>query len=166
MGSTRLNINYLSINQSPLSWLFFICSVLSILLLAGCTESENPDDVLSCQVETVAGPEDDVIGKWKMIRQKTFKLYNGDIEVKDYSCDNIVYHFNPNGVVKINNDAEGEEHVTGEYIFELIPPVFDGKDYYILKIGTLNWHCRIKESYMTLNMAHVDGPTLYFARIY
>ncbi|MCE7054021.1 hypothetical protein LZF95_04970 [Algoriphagus sp. AGSA1] len=144
----------------------FLCSVLSILPLAGCTESESPDEVLGCQVETVAGPEDDVTGKWKLIRQNTFRLYNGDIEVKDYSCDNIVYHFNPNGVVKIDNDVEGGgRHVTGEYVFELIRHAFDGKDYYVLKIGTLNWPCRIKESHMTLNMAHVDGPTLYFSRI-
>jgi len=136
-----------------------------ITLMASCQEVEIPEGKLRCQVEAVAGEEDDVVGKWKLVQERRFKMINGEIQLIDYSCNNIIYRFNLTGILEITNDVGRDGHVPGEYVFELISPSLGEINYHILKIGTLSWPCMIEKRNMTLNLAHVDGPTLYFVRI-
>ncbi|WPR76463.1 hypothetical protein [Algoriphagus sp. NG3] len=143
----------------------FTLLVLTILPLAGCTESENPDDVLSCQVETVAGPEDDVIGKWKMVWRKEINFSTGE-KITDYSCNDIVFHFKPEGYLEVINDVEESEYSSGDYEYEFIlSPFHETMEGYTLKINTLRWPCYINTNTLTLDASPVDGSTLHFVRM-
>ncbi|MCH7414893.1 hypothetical protein MM213_15440 [Belliella sp. R4-6] len=137
---------------------------LVLMMIASCQEDGLPEGELKCPVEAVEGQEDDVVGKWKLVERRTISLFSGEIEVKDYSCDNVLYCFKPDGVLQINDNVGGWGYETGVYNYELIPPA-ENEDHIKLRIGDLKWPFKIGESEMTLNMAHVDGPISLFLRI-
>jgi hypothetical protein len=137
---------------------------LSLILFGACQEDALPQSELNCHVEAVEGSEGDVVGKWKMVKRETIRLVSGEIEVRDYSCDNIIYYFRADGVLEINNNVGGWRYETGIYSYELIPSA-ENEDQINLHIGDFKWPFKIGKSEMTLNMSHVDGPIFLFLRI-
>lgn len=144
-------------------WMYIIGMVLFLPLLGGCQESEDPYGELRCQVVAVDGLEDDVVGKWKMVRRETV-FFNP--ETTDHSCDNVIYHFRKDGILEVSSNIGGVEHTSGngEYAFELIPSN-QHENKFVLKIGHLNWSCDIEGNKMVLSRVSTDGPILNFLRI-
>jgi len=149
-------------------WWYFGLVLISIFMNVGCQEVDTPEGELRCQVEAVAGEEDVVVGKWKMIKKTEFNFTTGS-HTTDHSCDNIIYYFREDGHVKVESDVEGIPYNTGDNVFpyelkfSLIHETME--DYTTLRIGNIRWPCKIEKRNMTLNLAYVDGPTLNFVRI-
>lgn len=122
-----------------------------LIIAAGCSKSNEV-------------PEIDIVGKWKLIEGET--VFN-EHQVFDYSDDNIIYQFHPDGTLTIKSDIEGHiGHGNGEYSYMLsTSPLYKNADEpFTLTIGTLHHACSIAEESMILNDSPLDGPILHFIR--
>ncbi|WP_439489412.1 hypothetical protein [Algoriphagus sp.] len=142
---------------------FTLVALILFSLFTGCQNVEIPG--LKCRVKSVSGPADDVTGKWKLVRVKTFNMENGRANEVDYSCDDIIYNFNEEDTVEI---TEGEFDFipdSGTYEYELILSPFDRADGFTMKIGLSSWACFLESGKMTLDGSGLDGEILEFVRI-
>jgi len=141
-------------------WWYFGMVLISISMNAACQDVDTPEGELRCQVEGVAGEEDDVVGKWRLIwERKGFSL-----DTVDYSCNNIIYHFKPEGKLEVSNNS----HVEGEYNYEFIWDPFNSgaATFTGIKIGDYQrWACMIDKTNMTLDLTPLDGPLKFFIRV-
>lgn len=145
----------------------FALMFLSLILIGACQEDALPQGELKCPLEAVDGQEDDVVGKWKMVWRREINFSTG-IDTTDYSCNNIIYHFKPDGILEVISDVEEAGHSKGEYNYELIwDPYNSGATTFRgIKIGDFErWACSIKTTNMTSDTSPLDGPTLHFVRI-
>ncbi|KEO75450.1 hypothetical protein [Anditalea andensis] len=146
-------------------WMFFIFVLIVMNLTGSCQEVDTIEEDLKCRIESVNGPDDDVIGKWKLVKEERFRMIDGEIRINDYSCNNIIYEFKEDGLLEVTNDTGDENHASGEYSYEFTSASSNENGYPILKKGNLSWPCNIENSSLTLNLASLDGPTLFFIRI-
>lgn len=142
----------------------FLLIISSLIFLGACQEDERPEIELNCLVEGLLGPEDDVVGKWKLVKERKISIVHPEIEVRDYSCDNIYYHFKQEGKLEIQNNVEGGLYGSGTYDYEFIPPA-DSETQFILELENYQWRVAIEGRIMTFNMALVDEPVKYFIRM-
>lgn len=142
----------------------FLLIISSLIFLGACQEDERPEIELNCHVEGIIGSEDDVVGKWKLVKEKKISIVHPEIEVRDYSCDNIYYHFKQEGKLEIQNNVEGGFYESGTYDYEFIPPA-DNETQFILELENYQWRVAIEGRIMTFNMALVDEPLKYFIRM-
>lgn len=136
-----------------------------LMLHAGCETNGLSNHNLECKVNAVDGAQDNVIGKWRLVKLEEV-FYNP--KVTDYSCYIIIYHFNEEGKLLVSSNIEENIiYEPGEYDYSFnIGTLYEGgEENYTLKISSINWACGIQESNMALNNAPVDGPKLYFVRI-
>lgn len=140
---------------------------IAVLALGGCEKEEKNEDGLQCPVTMQEGADDNVIGKWKLVKASIIKLAHG-ISTEDYSCNNIIYHFKEDGSLIISGVDEGM-HIRGNgvYSFELKDTMlYDHMEYdYTLKIGEIRKACGIHNNAMVLDASPVDGNTLHFFRV-
>ncbi|MCL6260907.1 hypothetical protein M3O96_17520 [Aquiflexum sp. TKW24L] len=143
-------------------WIYMAGMVLLFPFFGGCQEREDPDGELKCQVDAVTGPEDDVVGKWKMVWERG-AFFNRD--TIDYSCNNIIYHFRPDGFLEVRSDVEEAGLPQGDYNYELtMSPLYEHMGGYTLRISNTSWICYIKKTSMTLDIRPLDGPVTHFIR--
>ena len=132
---------------------------------ASCTGDEvEPEMGRACPVEAVEGPEDELVGKWKMVWMRR----GFSIETVDHSCDNVIYHFRPDGILEVDSDVEGIGYDVGDYNYELIwDPYNSGATTFRgVKIDDfLRWACFIEITTMILDIRPLDGPEMHFIRI-
>lgn len=145
--------------------------VLAITVCIGCTDRDDDPDI-RCPVVADKGPDDDITGKWKLL--KTEKISTVDPMLIDFSCDDITYHFQENGSLMIysnKNDYVG--HPRGDHRYEFIPSPFNQKTH-VLAIEGTQYACIILKENMELNLEPLSGPlgpmrefrtVLYFIRI-
>lgn len=153
--------------------------VLIAIICLHCSKAEEPEmdcwlpaslacqvlaTSLDCPVVPVAGADDDVTGKWKLVTALQPFTREGPITT-DHSCHNTVYHFQADGTVSISSDREGL--LVGQYDYEFKrQPLFEHFDRdYTLKIGNSKEACSIFEGSMVLDSSPVDGPILHLIRI-
>lgn len=125
------------------------------------------EDNLQCPVTAKEGADDDIIGKWKLVKAETIKLAYG-ISIEDYSCNNIIYHFQEDDSLVISGISEGMPgHENGEYSFEFNDAkLYEGiEEEYTVKIEDMSIACSIQDNHMVLNNSFLDGDILYFVRI-
>ncbi|SIS50540.1 hypothetical protein [Belliella pelovolcani] len=134
---------------------------LVLIMMASCQEDAAPDDELRCQVEAIDGSEDEVVGKWKLIKAE---ILFGNPRNEDYSCDNIIYHYRNDGILRITNNTSDISHGSGEYPYEFIPASLSENGYPILKRANSIWPCHIEKNNMTIYLMALDGPILHFLR--
>lgn len=123
---------------------------------ASCTGDEvEPEMGQTCPVEAVEGPADDIVGKWKMVWMRR----GFSIETVDHSCNNIIYHFRPDGILEVNSDVEeAGGYAFGEYDYELILDPYNMGATSGVKIGDfLRWACFIEITTMILDIRPLDG---------
>ena len=60
---------------------------------------------MACPVVAVSGADDDVVGKWQLVKVHTVFRAEGE-GIADHSCDNTVYHFQKDGILTISSDKE------------------------------------------------------------
>lgn len=155
---------YSIINPTYLLWMAL---VVILALLGGCQKEEKNEDDLQCPVTVKEGADDDVIGKWKLVKATIIKLAYG-ISTEDYSCSDIVYHFSEDGSLIISGVDDGMSVIgNGEYSFEFKDTkLYEHMEYdYTLEIGQLNIACGIHDNAMILDASPVDGNILYFIRV-
>ncbi len=144
-------------------WIYMVGMVLFLPLLGGCQERENPDGELRCHVDAVIGPEDDVVGKWKLVWERGAFLNRDTV---DYSCNNVIFQFRPDGILEVSGDVEEDGPPVGDYNYELtLSPLYEHMGGYTLKIANTSWVCYIETKSMTLDIRPLDGPVRYFIRI-
>lgn len=142
----------------------FALMFLSMILFGACQEDALPQGELICPVEAVDGPEDSVVGKWKMIWERP----GFSLDTIDYSCNSIIYHFKPDGILEVLSDVEEAGHSDGEYNYKLIwDPYNSGANTLRgIKIGEHSrWAILIGTTKMTMDITPLDGPMRQFIRI-
>ncbi|RUA12898.1 MAG: hypothetical protein DSY82_00055 [Flavobacteriia bacterium] len=126
--------------------------ILGIAFLSGCS---NDDDALN----------DQIIGKWKLIEVEFYGF--GGQGSTDYSHENIIYDFQPNGILKVTG-GQNEGYSSGEYNY------FFGLDYLgggmtdpkvlLVRIEDSKWTYNLNKGIMRLGQSYLDGPVLIFER--
>ncbi len=143
----------------------FYILLLSFWAGSGCTGDEGePELGRACPVEAVEGPEDEIVGKWKMV----WELGSFLVDSVDHSCDNIIYHFRPDGVLEIDRGLNEDVDFQREENYELIISFDDETEttVTVLTIGDFRrWACTINRTKMELSRAPLDGPIRHFIRI-
>lgn len=154
--------------MKKLRWLVLIPA---ILVCIGCEDRDDEPDI-RCPVVASKGPEDDITGKWKLVRTERISSINPLLN--DFSCDDITYHFQENDSLTIyssNEDYIG--HPTGEHRYEFIPSPFNQKTH-VLAIEGTQYACVISNENMELDLEPLPGPlgplrefriVLYFMRV-
>jgi len=155
--------------------------ILAAFICVHCSKAEDPErecwlpanslacEVLAttsdCPVAPVAGADDDIRGKWKLMNTLQPFTSEGRI-LNDHSCHNTVYHFQVDGTLTISSDREGVPIGQYEYEFKH-QPLFEYYDDmgYTLEIGNRKEACSIFEGKMILDNSYVDGPIRYLIRI-
>lgn len=121
---------------------------------------------LKCDVKPVNGSDEDITGKWRKVKSE-YTFTPTKMDPIDYSCDNIIYHFKSNGEVEITSDISIEGRDPGSYSYRIItePPWVWMTEHRTLKIGDSSWACNIKDNWMILSQAPVDGMIDHFIRV-
>lgn len=106
-----------------------------------------------------------IIGEWKLIEIQIFN-FGGQNSI-DYSNENIIYDFQPNGVLRVTG-GQNIGYSSGEYDY------FFGEDYLgggttdpkilLVKINDSKWTYNLTNRKMTLGQSYVDGNDLIFER--
>ncbi len=148
---------------------YILAGALYAIMFQTCKKTEPSEETVTtyrCSINSVAGHQDDVVGKWKLLSYRTV-FYNPD--TTDYSCEAIIYEFKREGGLSVTSTVdEPHGYAAGDYAFELKANVApeDGNTYYTLQIGEQSqWPATIGSREMILSQAYVDGPVLHFARI-
>lgn len=128
------------------------------------------DNILSlnCPVKSVHGSEKRIVGKWKLVKERGGLRPEGSMD-EDYSCNNVIFNFLPNGKLEITSD--NNYYRTGQTTYEYIrSPYTNFKAYerFTLKTGKNSGEpLDFKENgrIMVLNSSYMDGTTKYLVRI-
>ncbi len=140
-----------------LSIFLFMLPFCVVLFVVGCEE----DDDEKCSTIAINGPEDDITGKWKLINGEEI-FFNP--RTVDYSCNNVVYHFQTDSILTITSDiVDIIGFAPGQYSYEF--GLGEDKEHYRLKIDHSQGGCNISGSDLDINYAYLDGPILHFIRI-
>lgn len=145
--------------------LFTITVLIALSTLAACKKEDRLDESPKCPVSAVNGANDNVIGKWKLIKAKVvFK----NQETEDYSCDDIIYDFQDDGVLLISGSSDKAiGYQEGQYMYEFTTErLFEGlEEGYTISINNRKIATGIKNNQLVLNDSPLDGPILYFVRV-
>ena len=93
-------------------------AVLPLVSLLSCDDEPAPIEEeyvvpeeflnLECPVAYDDAESDDIIGTWRLVRTKNFNHDTKQVEVKDYSCSLIFYHFQEDGKLVVESSVEEE----------------------------------------------------------
>lgn len=146
------------------TYLLWIAMVGILYILGACQKEEKMVYTMKCPVVPKDGPNDDIVGKWKLVGAK--QVFNNPQEL-DHSCDNIVYHFQKEGILTISGNTEGKGCDEGDYPFEFKAlKLYDEiEESYTLTMGSTDIACDIKENKLILNNSFLDGDILYLIRV-
>src|SRR5690625_7925740 len=126
------------------AYLFLMLLITILVLTGGCEKKEINENELQCPVTIQEGSDDDIMGKWKLIKADITRLAE-EIRTEDYSCDDIIYYFREDGSLLISGVEDGMPvQQNGEYSYELIDSIlYEHMDYdYTLKIEIGRASCR------------------------
>lgn len=147
-----------------------ILSLIIMLSFFSCKKDELDINDLQCPVTAIQGEKNDIIGKWKLVKQKNA----WGLPTIDYSCQNIIYEFKSDGNLLVTS-GDGKNDLSiplGSHEFELISTPLPNdplKEVQSLSIigdsMSSSWPCEISANEMTLSQAWLDGPNLTFYRI-
>lgn len=142
----------------------FIGFLFCLPLCGGCQKDDVASSDLNCSFESVNGPEDDIAGKWKLIKVELFSSISDALEVRDYSCNDIVYWFYPDGTLIISSDIEEYTgHSTGKYFYEtsIRPDSNDDFQNDLLIIDNRSYSMFISTSEATIELNPIDPLAVY-----
>lgn len=121
----------------------------------------------NCSKEDTVPMDTQIIGAWKLVSAKII-VVNSSYTV-DYSDQNIIYDFQPDGILFVSEDNEVHEHGTHEYIFEEgYLGSSSNSSGNTIPFVTINmyrkyFYQRI-DGKMILRNSYLDGPDLTFER--
>ena len=140
--------------------------ITALYTFGACQKEDKLDkDNLQCPVVAKDGPNNDIVGKWKLVKvQPAFS----NPRTEDYSCGNVEYEFQEGGILIVTGSAENiRGYDDGQYSFEFKDiKLHEGiKEKYTVKIDDMSIACGIQDNKMVLNDSFLDGDILYFVRI-
>jgi len=159
--------NRVVLREKVLLWTMLI---MIVSLLGACQKEKINNDDLKCPVTAVEGPDDKIIGKWKLVKTRT-SGFTQPSRIEDYSCGNIIYHFKQDGSLVVSGVQEGvlSRFENGEYSFVFsAAPISEGmeeKFKFTLEIGLGDIPCYINDNNMAINYLPRDGNGYYFVRV-
>ena len=130
-----------------------ILILCAFLILIACQEGQSPYSELRCRVDPLIGSESDITGTWKVVKGEVIPSTNQEGRAEDYSCDNIMFHFDMNGGLTIISDLEDYIGIdSGEYDYEVIEQSQDEerKDLYLLRIDNNRYLITMTDSEMKI----------------
>lgn len=153
----------------------YIACMIILPFFGACQKNEpNRDELkLKCPFMPKNGADDNVLGKWKLVKGRGSMMAPTPAQVQDYSCNNVIYHFQEDGTLHITGVSEGMiSYPNGQYFFELKDDqLFEAiEEKYTLELGTTTTAagrvaCGIQENIMILNNSFIDGSKLTLYRV-
>ena len=121
--------------------------------MLGCTDS---DDTLS-----------PVLGQWKLTFVEQNNIGGVGLNI-DYSADNVIYTFGPDGIVTVSSDNAIHTAGTHTYLYEYNylsgNPSPGENQMYVMQINNTRWIYGLNGNTMTLDNSYVDGPRIHLVR--
>lgn len=154
----------------PIFLLWTVC-ILTLSLFGACQKEDKLEkDGLQCPVVAKEGPDDNIVGKWKLVKIQvtSFSPYPPPASMIDYSCDNIVYEFQEGGILIVTGAPKDiRSYENGEYPFEFTNTPLNeyAPEKYTLKIKNRGISCGIQDNKMVFNDSDLDGDIVHFVRI-
>lgn len=145
----------------------FIGLLFCLPLFGGCQKGDVASPELRCPVESVMGPEDDITGKWKLVKVEVFSSISKALEVRDYSCKDIIYQLYTDDRLIISSNIEDYiGHDTGEYVYEIIvtPNNDDDVRSDLMKIDNKSYSMFMSAREMTIELNPIDPLAVYESR--
>ncbi|MBB5287375.1 hypothetical protein HNQ92_005538 [Rhabdobacter roseus] len=140
--------------------------IARMLLLAASLIATSCSDggPKTCQVPSVEGQKNNVIGKWKLMTMDRLMGRDGPVTI-DLSCDNVIFHFMNDGTVTIHSDTEkysdyGDEKLPYEWENPTLPATYGQ-----LTINQLTWPAGVEEREMILDNSPLDWGRRILVRI-
>lgn len=117
--------------------------------------------MISCNRDDENTNDNSIVGEWKLVKGKQ----NFVNILTDYSSKNIVYNFQTNNVLKISG-GENLGYDNGDYTYSFIHQDASDNEMKtnLVEIQNLRWVFSASGSQMTLDLSHLDGPTLVFEK--
>lgn len=145
--------------------LLWIPLIMVLPFFSACKKDDHLDEALRCPVEAVNGANDNITGKWKLVKAKAVFR---DPRTEDYSCNDIVYDFRADGMLVISGTTKNPiGYDEGQYAYEFsIGKLYqEAEEDYTLKIGNTSLACNIEENQLVINESPLDGPILHLVRV-
>ncbi|TCO07121.1 hypothetical protein [Natronoflexus pectinivorans] len=164
------NINHQYRIISKQAYPLLVTIALCFLLIGGCQKNDIATDSLKCPVDSVIGSDDDIVGKWKLVKGEVFSSTSRELRTEDYSCNNIIYHFYPDGRLMIISDIEDHIGIIDDeysYSYEISSESNNNEDqrHYLLKIDNHQYVTSISSSKLTIGLNPVDPLAVYESRL-
>ena len=104
-----------------------------------------------------------IIGHWKLIY---FHARPWDSYVHNFTDDNIIYTFEPAGILVVNGDGQQVPHADGKHHYFFDEGIIDGQNEkgVTVKIDDQEWLCSFVDGQLRISQTHVDGEALVFIR--
>lgn len=154
----------------PIYLLWVVC-IITLSLLGACQKEnklEKDSLNLKCPVIAKEGPNDSVIGKWKLVKVEIVFAPTTEQSTRDYSCDNIVYEFQEGGILIVTGTSENmRAYKNGQYPFEFKDTKLNeyAPEKYTLEIKNRSISCGIQDNKMIFNDSDLDGDIVHFVRV-
>ena len=130
--------------------------ILTIITLLGCSKEDESSN-------------NQIIGEWKLVEAQ-FNGFEGQKYI-DYSSEEIIYHFQSNGILKVTGGKVEVGYKNGEYEY------FFGKEYLsgaptenetktlLVIINSNKWTYNFTNGEMKLGQSYIDGADLMFIQV-
>ncbi|MFV8347457.1 hypothetical protein [Flavobacterium sp. ZB4P13] len=106
-----------------------------------------------------------VIGEWKLIKVEQNDGAN-NISITDYTNQNIIYKFETNSNININNAGYNSGNYNYEYKNDYLSgfPSSGETKILLVVINNQKWTYKLISGKMKLGQSYVDGPDLYLEK--
>lgn len=131
----------------------FLLTILAMLFIS-CSKNDNE----------ISTP---IVGEWKLIKSEHYDASNNK-SVTDYSSQNIIYKFDSNSNLNVNNSNNA--YNAGNYNYEFKNDYLSGfpsseeTKIFMVIINSTKWTYNLSNGKMKLGNSYVDGQDLYFEK--
>jgi len=108
-----------------------------------------------------------IVGEWKLMKSEHYRALNSK-STTDYSSQNIIYKFDSNSNLNVNNSNNG--YNAGNYKYEFKNDYLSGSPsstetkIFMVVINSTKWTYNQSNGTLVLGNSYVDGLDLYFEK--
>lgn len=153
------------------SRILWVIVTITITIFSNCKKKSTLKEVIEtfeCGVEVIEGEQHEIVGKWKLV---LVGYAFSTPDPTDYSCNQIVYDFKPDGRLVVTSDiAQTGGYGAGNYSYEFNRRTAStgNPNDYTLSVGEgSTWPVSVGRCEMVLSFTGMatDGAVLRFIRI-